>query len=798
MVLKNNNMNDLIKLFVILLLIILLGFFITKNYKNLKESFVSVCQIRSQGRNNGECYYNRLMENPYRDIIDRGNYFTEVQLLRRPGQYDDSNLTHRIGLILFYLKYRNIFPRIGCGNGWENKIGGPESDVMSDWAYYLYKIVNDTDLRDEILDTTNPNNVKLNVNALLYHSTELEQFKNAIDTPGPNSQAFRDLESEYPDGFQRNMFRLLLISCLGQYILSRERTGYNASFRWGIPTYMNREIIEGRVQDTVLRNNSLPFNYYYNIPVLVSDSTGTSTTTKYLKYNRTNGYTLEDISSTNLNSTLQSNNDYKFRIIYHNDCGDYFVIQNASDNSYLKVGEYDGNNIANLESTTMIGNASGLFFDYQRIENNMTINITNILIPPIQPNQNLTTRTGDLCSILIKVNRRNEFLSHFIIEGDTIEGYTVKAYKIPNLTEDILDIRNSIKIPINNSGTNKFRFIRQDLTNNIKYVYKYNLINDTSTGASLGSKKDIGGIYQLNSDSSANIETTGGEITNFANVDTNQTVFPVFGTGSNVRQCVYTGKKQSIKDINNVCSSVSGCYGEYESPSDNYKRIYVGTGCDAQMKVVERTGTNFNQKERRGAINCVSGTVTDLNSYESNDNTSNVNICFQPKFSDNVQPGTMLVHPEAGNNPQCRENRDYGMLDGDKIQMFVNNSDCMASYTYMNDILKGDDSGNRQCTSSRICEFSNTLNPESRNYRFLNNHGFSTIRNQNLQLKKTLNDLNEKLSTYKQDMHVRSQNNSRNDEILVDELNKHKFNVLDTNLRKLNQYAFDEINNQKL
>lgn len=775
-----------INLFIVVLLITLVALYVIKNYGNIVEAYTTLCAAQDEGSNFIDCYYKRLREGVYKENFNKGNYSSEVYLIREPSDYNDENLSHRMGVMLFYLKYRAQFPRIGCGTGWVNKIDENANDVISDWAYYIHRTMMDSEANTKIVSGAENDKTYNMANLKYYNNIHSRILKDTLTPSDPTSSTYMAIKNKNKSILDKNMFHVLMITFLAHYIHNNTRTDYNAFYRWGVPVYKESRVNRGIVEKVNISPSTQAFNYYYNIKLGNNE---------YLTFDSlTETYKFEVVTATeNLN-----NSRYLYRIFYSSDCGDYLKVQNAESGGYLKVGDYndDTTRNADLVNSSSEQDGAAFFFDYKHVDNDLTIDLNKLFIPLMAgQTDNINARTGDYISILIKTNRNKAFLS-YLVKGSN---GGAKVHRVLNPTDSQLSnmLTNGVNISnINCSTHNKFRFVRQGLFNPTKYVYKERLIADTDTNAPPGSKIDVGGIYKFLYDDARGGSLGQSEITNLRNVTTNQRVFPVYNDSDDANECVYTGTQKTVRGIQNVCGINGGCYGEYDSLNDSFKRIYVGPQCNLPIKKVERTGDAYNKKERRGAILCDSSGVTDLESTngtkEIGSDVVKANICYQPKFSDNTQPGNALVHPRSADTPECRENRDYGMLSAPTLQMYVANDKCDADYKYYNDPLKlvG---GERVCRPNTVCEFSNSIAPGERNYSFLNDNDLTVIKNQNISLKNELRQLDRKLLTFKENMAKKEVNSKEGEAVLLDELNESIFDKLGTNLMKLNQVTFDEL-----
>ena len=778
------NNNKIVNLFIVILLITLIALYIIKNYGNIVESYSSYCEAQSEGSNYIDCYYRRLTDGSYKQNFNKGNYKSEIYLIREPSNFNSENIAHRMGVMLFYLKYRQQFPRIGCGSGWINRIDENVNDVISDWAYYIHRTMIDSETKQTVL-SGNENSKNYNFGALKYYDQNTSQIlKDTLVPSDPTAEIYLAIKNKYSNQLNKNMFDILMMTFLGHYLSNSTRTDYNAFYRWGVPVYKDTMIVKGVIERINISPTTQAFNYYYNIK-LGNDCLAFDPKTNKFKF-----IYVEENNLTNAN--------YLFRIVYNSDCGDYMKIYSVGSGGYLKTGDYDSviAKDADLVNSTSEEDGTTIFLDYKHVNNDLTIDINKILIPLMAgQTNNVRARTGDYITIITKSNRNNAFVSYLVKGNDG----TAKIHRIINPNDGQISQMLSKEITIdgiNCTTHNKFQFIRQGLFNPTKYVYKEKLINDTNTSAPSGSKIDVGGIYEFLYDNAKGGSLGPSEVTNMRNITTNQKVFPVYNDTDDVNDCVYTGTQRTIQGIQNVCGLDGKCYGEYDSLNDSFKRIYVGPECNLPIKKVERTGSTYDKKETRGAILCDSAGATDKDSTNSSkipgDNKMRANICYQPKYSDNTQPGNSLIHPRSADHPECRENRDYGMLNTPTLQMYVANNQCNFDYKYYNDPLKAV-GGERVCRPGMSCEFSNSIAPGERNYTFLNDNDLTVIKNQNVSLKNELSQLEKKLSTFKQNIVKKERNSKEGESILLDELNENIFDQLGSNLMKLNQVTFDEL-----
>lgn len=805
---KNSKLIIIITICIIFIVIIFVTNKSLFNIQKITEGFQGICSIQDEGVHYIDCYYKRLTQGIYKDDVIDGGYETETILLPSDKNYniDDS----KIPLMLFYLKYNELFPLIGCGEGWQNNMSGIANSVIDDWAYYMYRIMADplTKVVDDYSDTSNPFNLKLNSSnydkiKFFDTSNNIQSLRIALQDKTVDNENYWNIIEKNSFEIHKSLCKIMLITMLSHYIHNDSKKGYNSLYRWGIPNYREHVYEDGILQSKDLTFSSEPFNYHYNIKI---DG-------EYLHFDTSNNnYTFRFFSVGGSDDGFQNvdtNTDksYLFSLEYNKDCSDYFRIKNVGQNKYLKMddtGPYTGTtNIDRyLNHTTDKTSATTFFIDYKNIESDMSIDINKILIP-YGPNQinNESARTGEGVTILAQSDRDNCFLSY--LDKNESEIAVIRRISNPIKTygaSNTIDKDDSIDIKtigyeftgINVNNFNKFKFVRQNFVSSKTYFYDEYIQSSIVSGKDI--KQDNGGIYGL--DSNNNLEDN--QITNMNNVETNQTIFPVYNKesgnfqGNLTEKCTYKGKLHSKEAIKNVCEGEPECYGEYESTEDNFKRIYVGKNCDLPIKQVLKTGSSIDAKERKGKLICTNERNDEqiINPLEE---TNNINICYLPKYTDNIQPGYSLMFEQQGTFPECRENRDFGMLDGPENQMFVNNNKCIGKYTYKGDLL---DSGNKQCEKDKTCVFENSITPNTDNYNYLKNTNFTILENQNLELNNKLKELNSKLSTYKENVIEKEELNKKNDEVLVGSLNNFKFIKLNDNINKLNQYAYDQLMSQ--
>lgn len=793
--------NSKLIIFISICIVFIVIIFVTNkslfNIQKIKEGFQNFCSIQDEGVHYINCYYKRLTEGIYKDDVINGGYDTDIILLPSEENYDTED--SKLPIMLFYLKYNEVFPLIGCGEGWQNNMSGTPNSVIDDWAYYMYRIMADPLTQVVNYSNSNPFNLLLNSdnsNKIKFFDTSdnIQSLRIALQDITVDNQNYWNIIDKNSYEIHKSLCKVMLITMLAHYIHNDSKEGYNSLYRWGIPVYKEHIYEDGILNSKDLTFSSKPFNYHYNIKI--SDI--------YLHYDTSSSSYKFSISTDHI-----TNKSYLFFLEYNKDCSDYFRIKNVGENKYLKIDDIDGTNDRNLTHTADKTLATTFFIDYKNIESDMSIDINKILIP-YGPNQinNEEARTGEGVTILAQSDRENCFLSY--LDTDTSFNAVIRRILNPTKTDgtDItIDKDDDTKIMengtifnnINVSNFNKFKFVRQNFVTSKTYFYDENIQYKSINGKDI--KQDNGGVYGLNS--SNDLEDI--EITDMNNVETNQTIFPVYNKNSvdfNVNlkdKCTYTGKLNSKEAIQNVCDGEPGCYGEYQSTEDNFKRIYVGNNCNLPIKQVLKTGDSINNKERKGKLICTNErndeeiTIDGIVNTDPGDNNK-INICYLPKYTDNVEPGFSLLFEQQGSFPQCRENRDFGMLDGPENQMFVNNDKCNGKYTYKGDLLSTDD---QECKKDEKCEFSNLITPNTDNYNYLKNTNFTILENQNLELNNKLKELNSKLSTYKENVSKKEELNKKNDEVLVGSLNNFKFIKLNDNINKLNQYAYDQLMSQQ-
>ena len=530
--------------------------------------------------------------------------------------------------MLFYLKYNEVFPLIGCGEGWKNNMSGIANSVIDDWAYYMYRIIADplTKVVDDYsnsfqLDLNSGNSDKIK---FFDTSDKISFLKIALQNKTVNNENYWNIIDKNSYEIHKSLCKMMLITMLAHYIDNDSKEGYNSLYRWGIPVYKNHIYEDGILQSKDLTFSSEPFNYHYNIKI----------NDQYLHFNTADSYKFND------SDDHITNKSYLFSLEYNKDCSDYFRIKNVGQNKYLKMDDTRPDTTSidrNLTHTTDKTLATTFFIDYKNIESDMSIDINKILIP-YGPNQidNEPARTGEGVTILAQSDRENCFLSY--LDKNESQIAVIRRISNPIKTDNNDNDNNSITIDkddvtkimengtvfdnINVSNFNKFKFVRQNFVSSKTYFYDEYIQSSENGGKNI--KQDNGGIYGL--DSNNNLEDN--QITDMNNVETNQTIFPVYNKesgnfeGNLTEKCTYKGKLHSKEAIKNVCDGDATCYGEYQSTEDNFKRIYVGNDCNLPIKQVLKTGDSINDKERKGKLIC----TKDRNDEQISNTTNDINI----------------------------------------------------------------------------------------------------------------------------------------------------------------------------
>lgn len=841
-----NNWNKLLTVIIFLIGMILL-IVILKNNKRIYETFQSVCEIRSQGNTFVDCYYKRLTEGDYSDFIE--TYYSEIYLLKRPEEFNADRFADIFGLLIFYLKYYKNFPRIGCGDGWENNFSLENiNTVISDYGYYLYRAVADknTLLFSQITSSSSTNISQLNLrdtnnNYFKYYSGDQDEtnlindINNNLSESSSNDVSFFNIVNQGSSDVEKAYIYVILINFIAMYILNKTRRGYNSLYRWGVPTYKDRLNVPS-LQDITSEFNG--FNYKYNIIFdMETTISGNTITQKKVVYRDTYAnYYLMNFENTDGNSSMQTEVDKQFKFEFNDSCGDYFYIMNKQNNKYLKKGNVIGTsgddaNSYHVTETTDKSEALHFYIDNYSVNNDLTFDINEILIPQTgKSNQNnYEMRTGSYVTLLCKDTNIDDInLFSYLSFGnnetidipgrdETINKLIIRIVPFPSTDSDEIK-NNSSSLTLYNIYTSsffRFRFVRQLYDSIKKYVYKEKLMSDTSEGAPSGVKLDMGDIFLLDNNDTTIVDTSpnpdynpAGAILNLNDVETQQKVFPFyndnasdFSTSDSNQYCNYTGKQSTLEGVKTACVNDDGCYGEFESNEDNFKRIYSGKKCTLPLKYIDNTGPMYENKIRRGAVYCNSNLRDNVIQPIQEGQTDNLilskevaNICYLPKNTDVVQPNGLLNYSRKDVSSFCKENRDYGILDGSTYQMYVNNSNCEGRYTYANNLLNTE--GENCNNDGKKCEFSDFLTRDNKTY--IMNNDFTTVKNKNIELKGNLKDLKEKLGSYHQKLQTREEINKAHDEKLVGSLNDFKFVALNDQLNRLNEFTFNEINKQDI
>ena len=205
------------------------------------------------------------------------------------------------------------------------------------------------------------------------------------------------------------------------------------------------------------------------------------------------------------------------------------------------------------------------------------------------------------------------------------------------------------------------------------------------------------------------------------------------------------------------------------------------------MKYFDRYSNNLDIRIDRGKVNC-------YNSGVSIDNTPEgigIKKCSLPKFHTKEQDNT-LVSLQPGkfkrfSDPNyCQANLDYGRLDGDNpYNMYVNNPSCQGMYE-----LEGAPLNQETCAVNEQCTF-NRFSPEDE--AFLFNSDFGKLINQNIELKKKLNNLDNKISNYENNLEQRNNDTESYNAELTNQLNDFKIIKMNDILNNFNYHTVNEL-----
>ena len=753
----------------------------------------------TMGSNQIMCYYNRLTRGIYRNSINR--YYSSNYLVE-PNEYEDS-FGQRTMLMAFYLQYNfvdgdNVFPRIGCGTGWVNKIGNSNNLVISEWAFYLYRCLSDRRITFPTLKFSSSINLSGNRNLFLIFKKNMsgeEDLRNFISTM-TRQVTFNTLLDTYRNR-DRVWTKIFLLNMLYYYIQNNTVDEYNSFYRWGIPTYYDSESINLRENQL---GNSIFFNFKYNI---IYDSTSMfGRRMCILKYN-TQGANAPNLKWESIqisrydNSGIDKfdtqadfkNDEYSFIFEFKIGCGHYLKIKIKIGNvyKYLKLNKAGDN----FDFVSQFNEASEFFIDIENIEtvnDDMKYDLRKIFIPYTnQPNWE--ERTGVNFSLFVRNNSKDIsylYSNKIISANNNTIVKNISYVRTSEIPDEAQIFNNSYGVDFDNIHKNSFlsfKLVSQGYAEFDPFYYKENRVRRTVSGKII--QKDLGVIKKKldGSDKNVDNDTT---INDIDNVSSNQKVFPVVNTNTERRQldnkCIYKGKMNSNDAILNVCKNDGRCYGEFESQDDDYKRIYSGPLCNVPLKYIEKTGTQEQDKVNYGKIKCKSLYAEAV----KEGSLLKANKCFIPKYRNNHQNQYNLRYNGAYES-ECIVNQDFGMLDGPINQMYVNNTNCEKEYKYLNNSLIG----NEECREGTKCVFENTINDENKAY--LSQTDFSKIENQNSLVNRKLTNLLSQLDVYEDSLNRRREADAKDNERLIGSLNDFKFIKLNDNLNRLNNEALNEL-----
>ena len=726
---------SLILLIVILLIIIIFRKQILFTYENF------VCSIDTGVNTHLMAYYRRCI-NDYK-IEERGG---SVPL---PDTKNNAR-----ALINFYLNQNdtitnhNNLTKFGLNPGWVNQIN--KSSICPEYAYYLYRhfrayrksITMNNELRNLLNNTINQ-----------YNSDNSDDFTYYMSSI-PSSRYLSD-ESGIKFKKNDNNRELLLHQKLLSYFLSKIQnsevsispgTRDGIGLVWGLP-YLIQKNDSGIIESITGVPNISNFNNYFqlkfNIDSEVSDVDESLENVQYLYlvYNNNDELVLtpnkDDVNDTNS----------LFEVISAEDCNQYLRIKKKDSDKFLKYDSNDGR--VSLGGSGDIDNKLIVSIDDS---NTLALPIDEIFVPP----SNYNTNEGKPVSILFTAGKiYNHFISYL---GITKINGTYHPKAILGKYNNIEKIGSTVNIPdiydVNDKYSKYIKgisFIRGRMIEEDSYAYQENKVAKPVGTEGRGIIQDNGLIKVHKKNDTAQGFLNAGE-----NIKTNQKIFPivsnneVFNNDSNSLEntCVYTGTQTNENNIAQVCNDKDGrCYGMYDSPDNNYKMAYVGEKCNRDLKYFDKFSNNISNRIDRGKVNCQgSGELKEIKDDKGN-NIGKFYKCYLPKYHTKEQDNSLisLLPAKRFNDPSyCQANLDYGKLDGPDYAMYLNNANCVGEYEMEGAPLKGG-----RCELNEPCTFSKY---DKEDEYFLMNQDFSNVMNKQVQLKKQLKDIHNKIKAYKTDL----------------------------------------------
>ena len=762
----------------IILTIVLIIIYRNKLVKSY-ESFV--CAIDNDTTTHLDEYYNRCI-NEYK-IEERGGSV--------PSPINDNSKRE---LIRYYLNQNDKindhnnysqFGKIpGTNRGWMNQVN--KRSIMPEWAYYLFKI--------QLYNSSNPKNSIDFIN-------NIGDFNHYNQFP-PTQNYMNDFAGDRFDKSEKEIHKYLLGHFLSriQRADKNEHPGTKVDLVWGIP-YLKIKDESNKYTSITGKQNIPNFNYCYQIMFKGKGNVNN----KYLVYE---GDSLSVTEGNNGNSTSGNTATATATIIgvdtdaiVPNNTNSYFEITSAEDcNQYLKIKKHNSDKFIRTDSSTA-ERGPGL-----KLGGDDGIN-TKIIVSPKQEigdlgididtvftlNTNGLTKEGVPTNVFFNSGKGSDnWLSFLSLNGQHNLQVSNKSYADLDLPERAQDITiDDVPLIKDNNNENFLEnyegivFIRTNkLIDEDEYAYQ-----EIRQPKPIGTKgdgiiQDAGLLKVIDRENpNAGFLNSGEEVT------TNQKIFPVVNdtevlnnNSKSLRdQCKYTGTLTNIKDIKEVCGVDSRCYGIYKEDGNNQKMAYVGEDCQRDMKYFDKYSNNLDVRLDRGKVNCYA-------IGESVDNTT-TKICSLPKHHTKEQDNSLVSLQPAKkfSDPNyCQANLDYGRLDGDNpFSMYVNNPSCQGIYE-----LEGAPLNDETCDIDEKCTF-NRFSPEDE--AFLFNSDFGKLINQNIELRKKLNNLDNKISNYENELEQKNDNTESYNAELTNQLNDFKIIKMNDILNNFNYHTVNEL-----
>ena len=644
----------------------------------------------------------------------------------------------------------------GTNRGWVNQIN--KRSIMPEWAYYLFKIQT-----SPLYDAHKQNNnfPYKEDNGDVTYFNQFDPTQNYLNDYG--GDRFK------PDTREEAVHKKLLNHFLIRIREARKNEHPNSKVDliWGIP-YLKIKDDSNRYRSITGMQNIPNFNYCYQIMFKSKDPS--SKPNKYLTYN---GDTLSAIDS------VTSSNSY-FEIISAEDCNQYLKIKKHNSDKFIRTDSSTADSGSGLKLGGDDGINTKIIVSPKEETGDLGVNIDIVFIP----NTNGLTKEGIPTNVFFNsgINNGDNWLSFLALDSSD-------NLKVSNKTYD--DDLNNNPVVIDTHNRNFFDnykgivFIR---TNKLidEDIYAYQEIRQPKPIGTSGDGiiQDAGLLKVIDKE---NPDT--GFINSGEEVTTNQKIFPVvsdteiLSNNSNTlrNECKYTGTLTDTTEIKEVCSNESKCYGIYKETGNNQKMAYVGEDCQRDLKYFDRYSDNLDIRVDRGKVNCYAV-------GEQIDDTT-TKICSLPKFHSKEQDNTLVSLQPAKrfSDPNyCQANLDYGRLDGDNpYGMYVNNPSCQGIYE-----LEGAPLNQETCAVNEQCIF-NKFSPEDE--AFLFNSDFGKLINQNIQLKKKLNNLDNKISNYENDLKQRNNNTESYNAELTNQLNDFKIIKMNDILNNFNYHTVNEL-----